>query len=122
MRCAEALLTIPFLAAVRAGKVVAPANKEALVIAGDILMAEAKKSGAVIIPIDSEQSAIFSVFERAEPAGTQACSFDRIRRCVIESSYFEVRPIDGQTDSGASALEDGAEDHSRFGDSNEQGF
>ncbi|MBP6343550.1 MAG: 1-deoxy-D-xylulose-5-phosphate reductoisomerase [Candidatus Omnitrophica bacterium] len=57
MRGSAAL--IPFLAAVRAGKVVAPANKEALVIAGDILMAEAKKSGAVIIPIDSEQSAIF---------------------------------------------------------------
>lgn len=57
MRGSAALL--PFLSAVRAGKIVAPANKEALVIAGDILMSEARKSGAVIIPIDSEQSAIF---------------------------------------------------------------
>ncbi len=57
MRGSAALL--PFLSALRAGKIVAPANKEALVIAGDILMEEARKFGAVIIPIDSEQSAIF---------------------------------------------------------------
>ncbi|MDP8212017.1 MAG: 1-deoxy-D-xylulose-5-phosphate reductoisomerase [Candidatus Zapsychrus exili] len=49
----------PFLSAVRSGKVVAPANKEALVIAGDIIMKEAKKYNATIIPVDSEQSAIF---------------------------------------------------------------
>lgn len=49
----------PFLAAVRARKIVAPANKEALVIAGDIIMKEASRSKATIIPIDSEQSAIF---------------------------------------------------------------
>ena len=57
MRGSAALL--PFLSAVRAGKIVAPANKEALVIAGDILMEEARQFGATIIPIDSEQSAIF---------------------------------------------------------------
>lgn len=49
----------PFLVAVKSGKIVAPANKEALVMAGEILMAEAQKSGAVIVPVDSEQSAIF---------------------------------------------------------------
>jgi len=53
----------PFLSAVRAGKTVAPANKEALVIAGDLLMREAKKHKAKIIPIDSEQSAIFQCLE-----------------------------------------------------------
>jgi len=53
----------PFLAAARAGKVIAPANKEALVIAGDILMQEAKANGAKIIPVDSEQSAIFQCLE-----------------------------------------------------------
>ena len=53
----------PFLAAVQSGKIVAPANKEALVIAGDILMREAAHSGAVIIPVDSEQSAIFQCLE-----------------------------------------------------------
>ena len=53
----------PFLKAVRCGKTVAPANKEALVIAGDILMQEARKHEARIIPVDSEQSAIFQCLE-----------------------------------------------------------
>ena len=53
----------PFLAAVRAGKIVAPANKEALVMAGDIIMAEARKYGATVIPVDSEQSAIFQCLQ-----------------------------------------------------------
>lgn len=53
----------PFLGAVRAGKIVAPANKEALVIAGDMIMAEARKAGATVIPVDSEQSAIFQCLE-----------------------------------------------------------
>ena len=46
-------------AAVRAGKTVALANKEALVVAGSVLIPEAKASGATILPIDSEHSAIF---------------------------------------------------------------
>ncbi len=53
----------PFLAAAAAGKVIAPANKEALVIAGDFIMAEARASGARVIPVDSEQSAIFQCLE-----------------------------------------------------------
>lgn len=56
----------PFLAAVRAGKNVAPANKEALVIAGEIIMKEARKHRAQIIPIDSEQSAIFQCLQGQE--------------------------------------------------------
>jgi 1-deoxy-D-xylulose-5-phosphate reductoisomerase len=47
------------LAAVRAGKTIALANKESLVAAGEIITAEARKSGARIIPVDSEHSAIF---------------------------------------------------------------
>lgn len=57
---------LPFLNAVRAGKTVAPANKEAIVIAGAIIMEEAKKYGAVIIPVDSEQSAIFQCLNGAK--------------------------------------------------------
>ena len=53
----------PFLAAVRCGKTVAPANKEAIVIAGDILMDEARRHKARIVPIDSEQSAIFQCLD-----------------------------------------------------------
>ncbi len=53
----------PFLSALKAGKTVAPANKEALVVAGDIIMRTARKYKAEIIPIDSEQSAIFQCLE-----------------------------------------------------------
>lgn len=47
------------LAAVEQGKTVGLANKETLVVAGDIVMAEAARKGATIIPVDSEHSAIF---------------------------------------------------------------
>lgn len=49
----------PFLSAVGSGKTVAPANKEALVIAGELIMRQARKNNATIVPVDSEQSAIF---------------------------------------------------------------
>jgi len=49
----------PTLAAVRAGKRIGLANKETLVCAGELVMAEAKKYGTEIIPVDSEHSAIF---------------------------------------------------------------
>lgn len=47
------------LAAVKAGKTIALANKESLVTAGEIIVKEAKKTKAHILPIDSEHSAIF---------------------------------------------------------------
>ena len=49
----------PTLAAIRAGKRIGLANKETLVCAGELVMAEAKKYGVEIIPVDSEHSAIF---------------------------------------------------------------
>ena len=51
----------PTWEAVRAGKNIALANKETLVMAGQLVMAEAKAVGAVITPVDSEHSAIFQV-------------------------------------------------------------
>jgi 1-deoxy-D-xylulose-5-phosphate reductoisomerase len=47
------------LAAVRAGKRLALANKESLVMAGGLVMAEAARTGAQVLPVDSEHSAIF---------------------------------------------------------------
>ena len=49
----------PTLAAIRAGKRIGLANKETLVCAGELVMAEAAKYGTEIIPVDSEHSAIF---------------------------------------------------------------
>lgn len=50
---------LPTLRAIEAGKTVALANKESLVVAGDIITAQAAKYNARIIPVDSEHSAIF---------------------------------------------------------------
>lgn len=49
----------PTLAAIRARKRIGLANKETLVCAGELVMAEAEKYGAQIVPVDSEHSAIF---------------------------------------------------------------
>ena len=49
----------PTLAAIRKGRRIALANKETLVCAGELVMAEARRCGAEIIPVDSEHSAIF---------------------------------------------------------------
>jgi 1-deoxy-D-xylulose-5-phosphate reductoisomerase len=53
----------PTLAAVQAGKKVALANKESLVMAGEIITGEARSHGAQILPIDSEHSAIWQCLE-----------------------------------------------------------
>jgi len=50
---------LPTLAAVKEGKEIALANKETMVCAGDIINAEAEKSGSKILPVDSEHGAIF---------------------------------------------------------------
>jgi 1-deoxy-D-xylulose-5-phosphate reductoisomerase len=52
----------PTLAAARAGAVIALANKESLICAGPNLLRTAKLAGGVVIPVDSEHSAIFQVF------------------------------------------------------------
>ena len=49
----------PTIAAIEAGKDIALANKETLVVAGDLITSLAKKHGVKIIPVDSEHSAIF---------------------------------------------------------------
>lgn len=53
----------PTLAAIRAGKRIALANKETLVCAGELVMREADRWGAEIVPVDSEHSAIFQCLQ-----------------------------------------------------------
>ncbi|MCZ6591735.1 MAG: 1-deoxy-D-xylulose-5-phosphate reductoisomerase [Alphaproteobacteria bacterium] len=55
----------PTLAASRQGSIVAIANKECLVCAGELVMAEVERSGTTLLPVDSEHNAIFQVFETA---------------------------------------------------------
>ncbi len=54
---------VPTLEAIRAGKEVALANKEALVMAGEILVNESKRAKSRLFPVDSEHSAIFQCLE-----------------------------------------------------------
>ncbi len=54
---------VPTLAAIRARKNVALANKEPMVMAGQLMQAEARRHGTLIFPVDSEHSAIFQSLE-----------------------------------------------------------
>jgi 1-deoxy-D-xylulose-5-phosphate reductoisomerase len=68
----------PTLAAARAGSTIGLANKESLVCAGPALLAIARQSGGRIIPVDSEHSAIFQVFESSNAAA--------VRRLILTAS------------------------------------
>ena len=68
----------PALAALAAGKDLALASKEILVLAGKFVLAAAKKSGAKILPVDSEHNAVFQCLEGHPHAG--------VRRIVLTAS------------------------------------
>lgn len=70
------------LAAVKAGKRVLLANKEALVMSGPLFMAAAAESGASIIPIDSEHNAVFQCL----PAGDDERSMRHVEKVVLTAS------------------------------------
>lgn len=59
----------PALAALERGQSLAFANKEALVSAGPIMMDAAKRSGATLLPVDSEHNAIFQCLDQSAPKG-----------------------------------------------------
>jgi 1-deoxy-D-xylulose-5-phosphate reductoisomerase len=68
----------PALAAIAAGKDLALASKEILVLAGKFVMAEAKKHGVKLLPVDSEHNAVFQCLEGHPHAG--------VRRIVLTAS------------------------------------
>lgn len=57
---------VPTMAAIRAGKDIALANKEVLVTAGELVMAESRARGIAILPVDSEHCAIFQCLQAGE--------------------------------------------------------
>lgn len=83
----------PCLAAVEAGKRVLVANKEALVVAGDLIMSAARRSGALLLPIDSEHNAIFQCLP------PQAATLDDagVERLVLTASGGPFRDRDPAT-------------------------
>ena len=69
----------PTLAAVRAGKDVALANKETLVAGGELVMREAAERGVKILPVDSEHSAVFQCLQGSPGKGA-------LRRIILTAS------------------------------------
>jgi 1-deoxy-D-xylulose-5-phosphate reductoisomerase len=80
------------LAATRAGKRVLLANKEALVVAGDIVMRAAADSGALLMPIDSEHNAIFQCMPPRLADGLDAVGVERILLTASGGPFREASP------------------------------
>ncbi|MGE5583006.1 MAG: 1-deoxy-D-xylulose-5-phosphate reductoisomerase [Bacillota bacterium] len=68
----------PTLAAIKAGKTIALANKETLVAAGAVIIPAAKKNRTAILPVDSEHSAIFQCLEGRKP--------EQVARIILTAS------------------------------------
>ena len=84
---------LPTLAAVRAGKRVLLANKEVLVMAGHLFMAEARQHGAEILPIDSEHNAVFQCLPDGEKGGgLEECGVKRIL-LTASGGPFRTTPL-----------------------------
>ncbi|MES9811773.1 MAG: 1-deoxy-D-xylulose-5-phosphate reductoisomerase [Candidatus Thiodiazotropha sp.] len=84
---------LPALAAVRAGKRLLLANKEALVVAGSLFMAEVAAHGAEILPIDSEHNAVFQCL----PPGVEGkLTTGGVKRILLTASGgpFRTMPIE----------------------------
>ena len=90
----------PTLAAIRAGKRIGLANKETLVCAGELVMAEAVRCGAEIVPVDSEHSAIFQCLMGSR-------SKAEIKRIILTCSggpFFGMKPEQLRNMTQADAL------------------
>lgn len=68
----------PTLAAMQGGATILLANKECLVSAGDLFMRKARAAGTVVVPVDSEHSAVFQCFEQR--------NIDRVERITLTAS------------------------------------
>ena len=75
----------PALAAIRAGKDIAVASKEILVMAGEIVMSEARKHGVRVLAVDSEHSAIFQCLD-GKPS-------DSVRKLWLTASGGPFRDV-----------------------------
>ncbi len=82
----------PTLAALEAGKAVALANKETLVVAGELVTATARRTGAPILPVDSEHSAIFQCL-----VGQDASAVEKVI-LTASGGPFRTTPREALTD------------------------
>ena len=81
---------LPSLAAAKAGKIILLANKEALVMSGDIFMQAVADSGAQLLPIDSEHNAIFQCMPAGYTSGMRA---KQARRILLTASGGPFREM-----------------------------
>ncbi len=83
---------LPTLAAAESGKRILLANKEALVMSGDLLMRAARKSGALVMPVDSEHNAIF----QSLPAVETGVSTEGVEKIILTASGgpFRETPLE----------------------------
>ncbi|MEA3034797.1 MAG: 1-deoxy-D-xylulose-5-phosphate reductoisomerase [Sphingomonadales bacterium] len=83
----------PTMAALRQGRTVALANKEALVSAGALMIEAARASGATLLPVDSEHNAIFQCFDRARPGSVRRIVLTASGGPFREKSLEEMRQV-----------------------------
>jgi 1-deoxy-D-xylulose-5-phosphate reductoisomerase len=74
------------LAAAKCGKRLAIANKEPLVIAGELLMETARENGSTILPVDSEHSAIFQAMQAGSPDEVRKATLEDIQNVTFEEA------------------------------------
>ena len=97
----------PTLAAIRAGKDVALANKEALVVSGELMTREAAQHGVQLLPVDSEHNAVFQALHGHQTGPGQADYSDRLRRTVFTPSCGGLSDHTHRRGAPAPDLEDG---------------
>jgi 1-deoxy-D-xylulose-5-phosphate reductoisomerase len=78
----------PTMTAIRRGAIIGLANKECLVCAGELMMADIKRCGAKLVPVDSEHSAIYQVFDFENA--------DKVEAIILTASGGPFRCLDAQ--------------------------
>lgn len=112
----------PTLAAIRAGKRIALANKETLVCAGELVSDAAAWSGSQVVPVDSEHSAIFQCLQGCQDRGeVRRLILTGLRRPLLGMERGGPCRSDGRAGSGPSQLEYGGQDLRGLGHHDEQG-
>ena len=110
---------LPTIEALKAGKDIALANKEALVAAGGVIMPLVKKHEALLLPVDSEHNAIWQCLKGE--------SIDDVEKIIRVGRSFLEGPEDAKRHKGGSGaqtsqMEHGQKDNHRLGHPDEQGF
>lgn len=94
---------LPTLKALEAGKWVALANKEALVVGGELVTAAARKAGTILLPVDSEHSAIFQCMPNSDDRSGQ--SVNGVERIILTASGGPFRQLEKEKLEGVTAAQ-----------------